>query len=136
VPDALLRQCSGRGGMCRNLVVRGLCDDCQRAKGRALDARRGSRHERGYGSRWARTSQDLRRRVLRWCGDTIRGVPTGDSDCPQDTRRRVPSAVVDHIEPVDGPRDPNFWNRQNWQGLCARCHDRKRQRESVAARRG
>lgn len=42
----------------------------------------------------------------------------------------MPSEVIDHIEPVDGPNDPRFWQRENWQGLCARDHDRKRQRES------
>lgn len=56
--------------------------------------------------------------------------PTGDSSCSQSALMRVPSDVIDHIVPVTGPSDPNFWNMRNLQGLCAKDHDRKRQRES------
>lgn len=127
MPDALLRACPGR---CGRFVQRGRCQDCQRAKYQAEDLRRGSAAARGYGPKWTATSKALRRGKLRWCGDTIRGYPTGDSRCPQETLLRVPSHVVDHIVPVTGPHDPNFWKRENWQGLCESCHNVKRQRES------
>lgn len=54
----------------------------------------------------------------------------------------VPAAVVDHITPhgIDRSRaQPSaeqsslFWNRDNWQPLCKRCHDRKSLREDVIA---
>lgn len=32
--------------------------------------------------------------------------------------------VTDHIIPHRGGIDL-FWNRDNWQSLCKRCHDRK-----------
>lgn len=32
---------------------------------------------------------------------------------------------IDHIVPVIGDSDPNFWNETNWQGLCKSCHSRK-----------
>jgi len=36
----------------------------------------------------------------------------------------VAAAVVDHIDPHRGDR-LKFWDRDNWQSLCKRCHDRK-----------
>src|SRR5262245_16369659 len=45
-------------------------------------------------------------------------------------KRNVTAAacVIDHIRPVEGPRDPGFWLRSNWQALCAPCHDQTKQR--------
>lgn len=42
------------------------------------------------------------------------------------------ATVVDHITPHRGD-DALFWNRLNWQPLCAPCHNRKKQREELAA---
>ncbi len=39
-----------------------------------------------------------------------------------------PSEVVDHIIPHKGNEDL-FWNADNWQALCKRCHDVKSARE-------
>ncbi len=40
----------------------------------------------------------------------------------------MPATVVDHIKPHRG--DPKlFWDQENWQALCARHHDRDKQRE-------
>lgn len=36
----------------------------------------------------------------------------------------VPANVVDHIEPHKGD-EALFWNRANWQSLCAPCHSTK-----------
>lgn len=48
--------------------------------------------------------------------------------------RGVQSAaeVVDHIVPHRGDREL-FWNRGNWQSLCKRCHDGRKQREERGA---
>jgi 5-methylcytosine-specific restriction endonuclease McrA len=66
------------------------------------------------------------------------GAPeTGDSVCKREgrvTQLANGGGVVDHIEPVDGKDDPRFWDQANHAGLCDRCHDLKRQRESMAAR--
>lgn len=41
--------------------------------------------------------------------------------------RHVQADVVDHIVPHK--RDPHlFWDRNNWQPLCKRCHDSEKQR--------
>ncbi|WP_330164070.1 HNH endonuclease [Paenibacillus campinasensis] len=42
--------------------------------------------------------------------------------------RLVASTVVDHIIPHKG--DPKlFWDKNNWQALCKKCHDTKTARE-------
>lgn len=42
--------------------------------------------------------------------------------------RLVKATVVDHIVPHRG--DPNvFWDEENWQALCKKCHDKKTGRE-------
>lgn len=39
-----------------------------------------------------------------------------------------PATDLDHIEPHRG--DANlFWNQENWQALCHKCHSRKTQQE-------
>jgi 5-methylcytosine-specific restriction enzyme A len=126
MPTALARACTSPG--CPNVSTGGKCASCRKS----ADKRRGSASARGYGRRWADTSRTLRRTTLRYCGDRMPGAPsTSDSQCPQDRYRRTIAQVVDHIIPVTGPSDPNFWKAQNWQGLCHACHNRKRQRESL-----
>ena len=44
----------------------------------------------------------------------------------------VEASVVDHIEPHRGDLK-KFWDRENWQALCAPCHDRHKQ---AAEKRG
>jgi len=36
--------------------------------------------------------------------------------------RVTPATVVDHITPHRGDM-ARFWDRENWQSLCAPCHD-------------
>ena len=36
----------------------------------------------------------------------------------------MPATVVDHIIPHKGDMDI-FWDEDNWQPLCKRCHDQK-----------
>lgn len=38
--------------------------------------------------------------------------------------RLVRATVVDHIKPHRGDQRL-FWNRDNWQALCKKCHDHK-----------
>lgn len=121
-----MRPCQGCGAMGRG----GPCATCEK--------NRGSAAQRGYGSRWAAKSRALRsaRGPLAWCGDRMRGAPvTTDSHCSQSGILRVMAAVVDHIVPIEGPKDPLFWQETNWQGLCHSCHNSKRRRERVWGRR-
>lgn len=37
----------------------------------------------------------------------------------------VTATVVDHIEPHRHKDAELFWNQENWQPLCARCHNSK-----------
>jgi 5-methylcytosine-specific restriction protein A len=37
----------------------------------------------------------------------------------------APAEHVDHVEAVDGPDDPRFWDPTCHQPLCASCHSRK-----------
>ena len=39
-----------------------------------------------------------------------------------------PAVLVDHIESHRGDRI-KFWDKNNWQSLCKRCHDRKTAKE-------
>jgi len=72
---------------------------------------RGSAHSRGYGRRW---------RVSR--AGFLRKNPLCVHCLLID--RVVQATVVDHIIPHSGDMDL-FWDRQNWQPLCASCHGRK-----------
>lgn len=68
-----------------------------------------------YGKRWARVRlQHLARDPLcvRCAGDGL----------------VVPATVVDHIKPHKGDT-VLFWDRTNWQSMCAPCHDGPKQRE-------
>lgn len=70
--------------------------------------------ERGYGSRWRRArAQYLQAHPL--CGY-----------CRQQGRVTA-ATVVDHIAPHRGDQ-ALFWDSDNWQALCARCHSSIKQR--------
>ncbi|WP_257572548.1 HNH endonuclease [Janthinobacterium sp. UMAB-56] len=45
------------------------------------------------------------------------------------------ASVVDHIEPHRGDQ-ALFWNKANWQSLCATHHSADKQREEAVLRRG
>lgn len=45
--------------------------------------------------------------------------------------RVTEAKVVDHIEPHRGDQE-KFWDRSNWQSLCASCHSGEKQREERA----
>lgn len=98
---------------CRELV-RGSdrrCPTHERARHAQDRAERGSAHERGYGSRWQKT------RAL-----FLQANPL----CVQCEGYGVlaPADVVDHVTPHRGD-DALFWDEENWQPLCAKCHNRK-----------
>jgi 5-methylcytosine-specific restriction endonuclease McrA len=73
----------------------------------ALDARRGSSAQRGYGSKWQK-ARDAYIAAHPWCACGCGGLAT----------------VLDHIVPHRGDMKL-FWNPSNWQGLTVRCHARK-----------
>jgi len=81
-----------------------------RLRGRPRE-RRPSARRRGYTRRWERA----RRAFLAahpLCAECLRQGRTRAAD------------VVDHIVPHRGDMRL-FWDMDNWQALCKRCHDRK-----------
>ena len=83
--------------------------------------RRGTRQEQGYTNEWLRAAADFRKRHP-LCAMCLK-------------RGKVrPCQCVDHIVPHEG--DPVlFWDEDNWQSLCNRCHNGPKRRMEEAARR-
>ncbi len=77
--------------------------------------RRQTAHRRGYDHRWrlARESFLKAHPLCVYCAQL---------------GRVTPATVVDHVVPHRGDR-ALFWDRDNWQGLCAPCHDSVKARE-------
>lgn len=92
---------------CPELTVGQYCDKHQ---GHTTN-RRGSAASRGYDSRW-RKARKLYLSEHPLC-----------FMCLKEGHMRV-ATVVDHICPHRGDMGL-FWDENNWQPLCKRCHDRK-----------
>jgi len=105
-PIAAKHPCTHPG--CPALVPRGhaQCPEHERGRRRSSDAERGSAAERGYGPAWraARASFLAAHPACATCG--------------------APASVVDHVRAHKGDQ-ALFWDRANWQPLCASCHSRK-----------
>lgn len=99
---------------CRALIKGArYCSDHSRQAAQEEDQRRGSSAQRGYGYRWQKASKAyLQHHPL--CKDCqSRGLIVG-------------ATVVDHIIPHRGDWTI-FWDSSNWQGLCFRCHNSRKQ---------
>lgn len=81
---------------------------------REYDRECGSRHERGYDSKWVKARAGYLAKHP-WC---VMCAEQG---------QRVPATVVDHKRPHRGDMKL-FWDRDNWQGLCATHHSSTKQR--------
>lgn len=109
MPIAPPRLCS-----CGNIVPSGERCACQKASDRARkarhDRRRPSSRQRGYNNEWrkARAAFLLAHPYCAMCG--------------------APASHVDHIIPHKGDKRL-FWDRTNWQPLCAHHHNSTKQRE-------
>ncbi|MNK92917.1 HNH endonuclease [compost metagenome] len=79
------------------------------------DQRRGTAAQRGYSSQWRKARLGFLRKhpLCKHC---------------QDKERLTEATVVDHIKPHKGDK-ALFWERDNWQPLCKKCHDIKTARE-------
>lgn len=73
--------------------------------------------QRGYGYKW----QQARKHFLDQPGNQL---------CVMCSKQGyvTPASVVDHIIPHKGDLKL-FWDRKNWQPLCAPCHNRDKQSE-------
>lgn len=103
---------------CGSVIPAGARCACQIVAERARKARhdqnRPSARARGYDREWQR-ERDL----------FLQANPT----CK---RCGAPADTVDHVIPHKGDRW-KFWNRSNWQALCATCHNSHKQREERRA---
>ena len=75
------------------------------------DSRRGNANERGYTKRWSR----------------VRTAYLHDHPLCETCKAAgilTPATVVDHIVPHRGDH-ALFWDRENWQSLCRKCHNVK-----------
>lgn len=95
---------------CGDVVPYGVRCKCQRERKARADARRPSARARGYTREW-----DVERAAY------LAQHPTC-CRCPR------PATVVDHIMAHKGNMRL-FWNRANWQPLCAPCHNGAKQSE-------
>ena len=122
MPVAAPKPCRHLG--CKALVAdgTGFCSVHQedRKIGKFADARRGTSHQRGYGSEW----QKIRSRIL----SRDKGLC---QPCLRAGRYR-PAKAVDHITPkFEGGTDDD----ENLQAICLPCHEAKTAEESRRARR-
>lgn len=120
MPVAAPRPCRHAG--CGKLVRGGsLCAAHlgDQKEGKFADARRGSRHERGYGSAWDKLRQRILRRDSGLCQPCLKsGLVTAANQ-------------VDHITPkAEGGAD----DESNLQAICDACHKAKTAAEARAGR--
>jgi 5-methylcytosine-specific restriction enzyme A len=78
----------------------------------------GSSTARGYGYKWQQARAGFLKRHPLCCF------------CERDGVTRL-AEVVDHITPHRG-NESLFWDRNNWQGLCATHHSGEKQRDEAA----
>lgn len=111
---AVLRPCAQPG--CPAKVPKGYCPSHTTEKRRADDRRRGSRHERGYGSVWEETRKRIFERDFQLCQICLTRTAT----------------EVDHVAPKEsGGSDED----DNLQSVCSICHDIKTGTENAQRNR-
>lgn len=99
---------------CGNIVAHGARCTCQinstRARNRRYDTTRPNARARGYTREWEAARAEFLAQ---------------HSHCKH-TGCTAPATVVDHIIPHRGDRTL-FWDRSNWQPLCAHHHNKHKQ---------
>lgn len=117
MPRRPLSPCPHPG--CGKLTAGGACaahrGQTDRERKRAFDRRRPTAAQRGYDSRWQKSS---------------RGFLAKHPLCaPCQRKGRVTLAtLVDHVRPHRGDK-VLFWDRANWEPSCTPCHSSDKQRE-------
>ena len=89
----------------------GKCSKHAKQARETIDKRRGTAHERGYSYAWQKAREGFLRKHPLCVAHEKKGYV-------------VAATVVDHVIPHKGDKDL-FWDRDNWQSLCKKCHDRK-----------
>jgi len=110
---------------CRELVNTTYCkehaDIIKRKNWKQIDQNRESSTKRGYGYKWKKARD---------------GFLVSHPLCAEceDAGRTTAAGVVDHKIPHKGDMIL-FWDKSNWQSLCAPCHNRKSAMEGAFNRR-
>lgn len=105
---------------CGQIVPHGTLCTCQielkRARGRRHDQNRPNSRQRGYTREWEKARAEFLslHSFCAYCGEQAQ--------------------VVDHIQPHRSNK-ALFWNWNNWQALCALCHNSVKQRQEFAESR-
>jgi 5-methylcytosine-specific restriction protein A len=113
MPNRPLHPCSYPG--CPELTQERFCEKHKQQDRKRVDERRGSANSRGYNYKWQKVrEQELKEEPL--C-----------RECLKNNIITI-ATVRDHIIPHKG--DPVlFWDKNNRQSLCKRCHDIKTAKE-------
>ena len=108
--NKILRVCLRPG--CTKLTTDGYCDE---HKPKRKPDNRDSAYRRGYNSAWRMAREGY---LIKhpFCVECLKHG------------RHTKATVVDHIIPHKGNKNL-FWDNDNWQPLCAECHNRKTARE-------
>jgi len=94
------------------------CKEHKKKYNKVIDKRRGTATQRGYNYRWRK----VRKIYLAQHPLCVMCLREGNL---------TPATVVDHIRPHKGNYDL-FWDKNNWQALCERCHKIKTAKEDGA----
>lgn len=108
-PNKVLHKCNRPG--CTKLTSERFCPMHMQEYQTTRDNKRPSAYRRGYNTAWRKTSKGYLTRHPFCVKCLSKGIHT-------------PATVVDHIKPHKGNKTL-FWDSNNWQALCKRCHDIK-----------
>lgn len=108
MPSKPLHPCNKIG--CSNLTRERYCEE-HKQEAYSYDSYRESATKRGYDGRWRKARMAYLQAHPLCVKCLEEGIPTS-------------ATVVDHIIPHRG-NYKLFWDKNNWQSLCKRCHDRK-----------
>ncbi|RKN86754.1 HNH endonuclease [Paenibacillus ginsengarvi] len=110
---AIKKFCRKQG--CNALVENAYCEAHKPEEHQRYDQYRESAAKRGYDSKW-------RKARVGWLLKHPLCV-----ECEKQGNVRE-ATIVDHIRPHKGDK-ALFWDKTNWQSLCATCHSQKTVRE-------
>lgn len=108
-PNKILHKCNRPG--CTKLASERFCPMHMQEYQTTRDNKRPSAYRRGYNTAWRKASKGYLTRHPFCVKCLSKGIHT-------------PATVVDHIKPHKGNKTL-FWDSNNWQALCKRCHDIK-----------
>lgn len=118
-----------------SIAMPGYCDKHKTARNKEDNERRGTAHERGYTSAWARARAHYLRAHPLCVYCARQGRPTAASVVDHIKPHRLKQAIDSGDEQAIKVAKELFWDSENnWQSLCAPHHDITKQREEAAER--